>query len=153
MNRISELRKQNGLSQKELSRIVHIAQNTLSQYETGTRTIARRVIEELSDYFGVSDKYLLGLTEYQTNETEHSYSSNNLLTDITKIEQTDSVSDVNKYLEYGWKLLHIGQYASDYYGTQHSEIIYTLGWTGDPQNAVTFEDDPCPRDYVLNDDE
>lgn len=60
MNRIAELRKQRGLSQVELAGKVGIAQNTLSQYETGIRMPTWQISQSLAALFGVSIGYLMG---------------------------------------------------------------------------------------------
>lgn len=141
MNRIAELRKKHGFSQAELAKQVKIAQNTLSQYETEIRTPTRRVIEALSQIFEVSENYLLGFPEEQTI-TENSHQKINI-TDITKVKRLESESDVNFYLNLGWHLLFIGtdsEHHEDMRG--YSQVVYVLGWTGDPNNTlVEFPDD------------
>ena len=61
--RLRELRKNAGLSQKEFAKIFGAAQNTVSQWETGTRSIDDKTLCELAAYFGVSVDYLLGLSD------------------------------------------------------------------------------------------
>ena len=63
MNRIAELRKAAGLSQTELAKTLCIAQNTLSQYETGNRSPTKKILERLANLFDVSENYLLGYPE------------------------------------------------------------------------------------------
>lgn len=142
MNRIAELRKKHGYSQVEIARQCHIAQNTLSQYETGIRTPTKRVIEALSQIFGVSENYLLGFPEKQTvPENSHHEIK---ITDVTKVKSFDSVADVNFYLKLGWHLLYVGTNSKHYDdGTGHSETEYILGWTGDPSNTLDY----IPEDY------
>lgn len=59
--RIRTLRKQAGLSQKELADLVGIAQNTLSQYESGTRALRVETLKKLSEVFGCSMESLAGV--------------------------------------------------------------------------------------------
>lgn len=57
---IKELREQEGVSQKQLAEAVRLAQNTLSQFETGKREPDLSTTQRIADYFGVSVDYLLG---------------------------------------------------------------------------------------------
>ena len=58
--RITELRKQKGLTQADISRHLHITQQTYSSYETGRRQINYETLCMLADYYEVSVDYLLG---------------------------------------------------------------------------------------------
>lgn len=63
MNRIKELRKAKGVTVKELAETLGIAQSMLTNYENGSSTPRdQSVWEKLSEYFGVSVSYLMGLT-------------------------------------------------------------------------------------------
>ena len=59
MKRLSELRKAHNLSQKTLAENLKIAQNTLSQYETGKREPDLETLQAIASYFDVSVDYLL----------------------------------------------------------------------------------------------
>ena len=59
-NRIREIRKQRGLTMKQLGKIVDLAESTISQYETGKRQPDNETLLKLSEYFGVTVGYLLG---------------------------------------------------------------------------------------------
>lgn len=59
MNRIKELRKEKSLSQKELADMLGVAQNTVSQWESGKRTLDTDTLLLLSSYFHVSTDYIL----------------------------------------------------------------------------------------------
>lgn len=67
--RIKELRVENGLKQKELAKAVHIAANTLSQFEAGKSNPSYDVLVALADYFEVSTDYLLGRSDDFGNVT------------------------------------------------------------------------------------
>ena len=60
MNRIKELRKENNLTLKELGQKVGMANNTLSQYETGKREPKLETWNKLAEYFSVPTSYLMG---------------------------------------------------------------------------------------------
>lgn len=61
--RLKDLREDNDIPQKELAALLHIRQNTYSQYETGKRQIPIDMLITLADYFNTSVDYLLGLTD------------------------------------------------------------------------------------------
>ena len=63
MKNLKLLRKQHNLSQKEIGNIFHASQNTVSQWENGTRKPSYDIIQEIADYFDVSVDYLLGRQE------------------------------------------------------------------------------------------
>ena len=66
MNRIAELRKAQNMSQKQFSRLLNVAQNTISQWETEQRDIDSSTLLKISEYFGVTTDYLLGRTDDPT---------------------------------------------------------------------------------------
>lgn len=59
MKRIAELRKKNGLQQKELAEKLHISAAALSTYETGTRAAPYETLCDIANLFDVSTDYLL----------------------------------------------------------------------------------------------
>jgi len=61
--RLKELREKRRLSQVHLGLDLHMAQNTISQYETGEREAGYRELIAIADYFGVSIDYLLERTD------------------------------------------------------------------------------------------
>lgn len=63
-NRLRDLREDNGITQKELSTILHITQVAYSYYEIGKRSIPIDILIKLADYYNVSIDYIY----YRTNE-------------------------------------------------------------------------------------
>lgn len=63
MNRIAELRKEKGLSQSELGQVVGVAQNTICNWENGSRQFDSEMLIKLAKYFDVTTDYLLGLVD------------------------------------------------------------------------------------------
>lgn len=136
MNRVAELRKKEGWSQSELASYVGLAQNTISQYESGQRNLSSRMILELSNLFGVSPGYLLGESDGlgEIRPTPHD------LQLATKIIAEDNVSKVNLYLRKGWRLVHIGEERHIYdTGEVSSSIVYSLAWFDHPQHLSAEE--------------
>lgn len=60
MKRLQELRKSQGYSQKELSALFHVSQNTISQWENGTRKPSYESAQDVAKFFHVTVDYLLG---------------------------------------------------------------------------------------------
>ena len=58
-----QLRKQRGLKQTELAKIIGIGWRAYQTYERGERELPLRYAIELAKYYGVSLDYLVGLTD------------------------------------------------------------------------------------------
>lgn len=79
LNRIAELRKKAGLTQKELAEKLNINSVTLSRYETGSRKPSFETLRELSKIFNyASTSYIMGLTD-EVTPIEKSFTEDNLL--------------------------------------------------------------------------
>jgi len=59
---IRSLREDKDLKQRELAEILHVSQNTYSQYENGVISLTAEHLIELARFYHVSVDYLLGLT-------------------------------------------------------------------------------------------
>ncbi len=64
--RIRDLRIDRGLTQTQVAAVLHVSQNTYSQYEIGTSRYPLDVVVQLAEYYGVSVDYLVGLTDEPT---------------------------------------------------------------------------------------
>jgi len=62
-NRIRDMRNDRNLSQNQVADRLKIAQNTLSQYETGERNIPNETLVKFALLYDTSTDYLLGLTD------------------------------------------------------------------------------------------
>lgn len=62
-NRITSLRKERGLSQKEVAMSLGVSQALLSHYEKGVRECGLDFVIKCAEYFGVTTDYLLGKDE------------------------------------------------------------------------------------------
>lgn len=60
--RIKDLREDKDITQKEIANLLHIKQNTYSQYETGQRQLPLDFLIILAKYYKTSTDYILGLT-------------------------------------------------------------------------------------------
>lgn len=64
--RIRDLREDNNLTQKDISKLLCIKQNTYSQYENGQRQIPISSLIILAKFYKTSTDYILGLTDKRT---------------------------------------------------------------------------------------
>lgn len=70
-NRIGELRKEKGLTLKQLAEKFELRDNTLSQYETGKRQPSIELLFLLADFFEVSIDYLMKQTNERVKEIKN----------------------------------------------------------------------------------
>ena len=61
--RIRDLREDNELTQKQLSKVLNCSQQVYSNYELGQRDIPTDVLIKLSNFYTVSVDYILGITD------------------------------------------------------------------------------------------
>lgn len=64
--RIRDIRIDRGLTQEDIAKILHVSQNTYSQYEIGTTRYPLDAVVILAEFYGVSMDYLVGLTDEMT---------------------------------------------------------------------------------------
>ena len=60
------MRTDRGLTQSQIAEMLHVSQNTYSQYEIGTTRFPLDAVIKLAEYYGVSVDYLVGLTDEPT---------------------------------------------------------------------------------------
>lgn len=58
--RIKDLRKKNGMTQKELAEILNVSQNAVYNWENDKRIPNADIVKQIASFFGVSPAYLLG---------------------------------------------------------------------------------------------
>jgi len=63
-NKLKELRKKKNLSQTELSYLLNVAQNTISQWENNVRKMDISTAKKIADFFDVTTDYLLGYSSF-----------------------------------------------------------------------------------------
>ncbi|GFN22703.1 transcriptional regulator [Thermanaeromonas sp. C210] len=61
--RLAALRKEKGLSQAQLAKLLNMGQSTIAMYERNRRRPDPETLERLADFFQVSVDYLLGRSE------------------------------------------------------------------------------------------
>ena len=61
--RIKDLREDHNLTQEQVAKILHIKQNTYSQYENEQRQLPLSCLIALAKFYKTSTDYILGLTD------------------------------------------------------------------------------------------
>lgn len=59
---LRSIREDHDIKQRELAALLHVSQNTYSQYETGTIALTAEVLITLANYYSCSVDYLLDRT-------------------------------------------------------------------------------------------
>ncbi len=63
LKRLKDLREDNDLTQKDVSKILRISRPQYSLYETGKRDIPVDLLSTLAKYYKTSIDYIVGLTD------------------------------------------------------------------------------------------
>lgn len=87
--RIKSLRKEKGLTQKELSKLSSISEISIRKYENGDRQPKQKAIFHLAKALGVSEGWLMGYDVPMEREEENTFLA----------DQTEELSCFVKYLE------------------------------------------------------
>lgn len=91
MIRIKELREEKGISQKELGKLLNVAQNTISNWENGFREPDSKAIVKLAEVLDCTTDYLLGSSIVRNPvETQASHMAEEVVLsddDLEKIEE------------------------------------------------------------------
>ena len=103
---IAELRKDAGLTQKQLADNLHLSKRTISHFEQGLSIPTTTILLSIADYFNVNVDYLLGrcksnfkyttLNEAFTNQV----SVGSVITRLLKLDQSD-----RKYIMESLKIM------------------------------------------------
>jgi transcriptional regulator with XRE-family HTH domain len=90
-SKITELRKQKGWSQYELSRQIEVSREIIGRYERGDAMPSIEIAKKLADAFGVSLDYLAGSTEKQMDKIT-----------LQKVEEIDKMPIQEKTMIYSF---------------------------------------------------
>lgn len=69
INKIAELRKEKGLTLKQVGDAIGVGNNTISRYESGQREPKLETWKKLADYFDVSVPYIQGISDNKRDFT------------------------------------------------------------------------------------
>ena len=90
--RIKELRRENGLTQEALGKLINVTKVSVCCYESGTRTPTLDTLQKLSDYFGKDISYFLGNDEYVVADGDVKYGRSMSREEIEFIEEIRKIS-------------------------------------------------------------
>lgn len=119
MNRIKELRKEKGISLKELGNEIGISSATLSRYETDKRNPKIENWQKLADYFQVPVPYLMGTSDHRDGLdlwAEHSgYSMESIQKEIDRLEKANRFNNENRQQRIGQAIANLSSDGNDEY--------------------------------------
>lgn len=98
MLKLRELRKNNGLTMKELGAEIGVAESTISQYETGKRQPDYETLLKIGEFFGVSVDYLLTGEEEKRAPTPKGERPKSKLRSIARLEDSQITPEQDKQI-------------------------------------------------------
>lgn len=97
INRLKELRKEKGLTQIELAKLLNVSDRSVGFYETGERDPDTDTLKLLADFFNVSIDYLLCRTNNRYFESNETKVFHNL--DVSGLPD-EAIKQVEDYIEF-----------------------------------------------------
>ena len=96
MIRIKQLRGELGYTQQELADKLKKAKSTIAMYENETRKPSLKVLKQLSNIFGCSVDYILGISEKREkdNESELVINKDHIYEALLKIANSNTRSNL-----------------------------------------------------------
>lgn len=91
--KITNLRQELGLNQKQLAEKVGITEASLSRYENNLREPRAEIISRISEVLNCSTDYILGLTDIRTNFIVSESTTNNQMKFINYKRAEEKVKD------------------------------------------------------------
>lgn len=117
--RLKALRRERGLSLRELGDILGVAESTVSLYENEKREASYSILQKSADYFGVSIDYLLGGAEQEKENGKNPH--------CIHIPVLESVSLSKNELEYHYsadqEFIELGNPDEYFYLKMHGESM------------------------------
>lgn len=89
--RIKSLRKENGLTQEELGKLINVTKVSICCYEKETRIPTLETLLTLADVFHVDINYFLGSDEYLVSEENEKYGMS------VATEEIDFLKEIRKH--------------------------------------------------------
>lgn len=135
--KLSLLRKEKNISQRQASEELGISQALLSHYEKGIRECNLDFVKKAASYYGVTSDYLLGITESRKGITDRYFS------DILEEDEELSPKTVIRVLLYLSQLSsNYGENATDFFCEYFSMTIkkYISLLSNEPSNNITVND-------------
>lgn len=102
--RLTDLREEKGIRQKELATLINVSPSTVSNYENNVHYPDVAILCQLADYFNVSTDYLLARTDYRhnpstlTRKLSKTYTVAEFLNTTLELSQKD-ISSLVEYID------------------------------------------------------
>lgn len=123
--RLRELRKEKGVTQQQLSKVINICDRVIGYYETDARFPKdSKILIKLADYFNVSVDYLIGRSTVKSSGSEYTSESSYSLN--IKDLSPEAIKMAEEYIE----LLRLK------YGSKSKLIIKVIN---KPNGVVSME--------------
>ena len=97
-NRIRELRKEKGITQIELAKLLNVSDRSVGFYETGERDPDTDTLKKLASYFDVSIDYLLGHSDIRNPKELKTEAKAFHSLDVTGLPE-EAIEKVKDYIE------------------------------------------------------
>ncbi|MCH4890770.1 helix-turn-helix domain-containing protein [Acidaminobacter sp. JC074] len=131
--RLRKIRREQFIRQKQLADHLNIAVSTLSQYENDKRHPNFEILSQISQYFGVTTDYLLGLDESENHDMSKS------------IDVIDEQLADRSYQELLHKITNNLVTMSKHNDTKSLRIFHTLY---DSINSISAEYQPADHESI-----
>lgn len=92
--RLKELRTSRNLLQRDVAGYLNCSQAVYSRYETGEREIPWELVVKLSEYYGVSIEYIIGV-----NDTESAIQMQKIMAKLKCVPE-EKLHQVWEYVEF-----------------------------------------------------
>lgn len=100
MIRLKELRLQKRLKQSELAEVLHVKQNTISNWENGKTEISNADAIAIANFFGVTVDYLLGRSEEKTPSDEELSEGERELIELVSQLTDDEIKQIAQFIQF-----------------------------------------------------
>lgn len=92
--RLKQLRRQEGLTQRELAKSIEVGRTTISEYESGKIVPKQEGLLKLANYFNVSVDYLTGVSDNPATRQSNEHELDKLLNTLDYILMNEYDSPV-----------------------------------------------------------
>lgn len=122
--RIGELRREHGLTLKQLGQKIHVKDNALSQYETGKRNPQLGLLVEIAKFFKVSLEYLI----CESDKRDYSIASDQEAINLLKLLDNRKVIFDNLSNETALRLAVWIENHNELLSSEYPELLKTAKW-------------------------
>lgn len=97
--RIANLRKRRGMNQQQLAQALNVSPSTVAMWEINKRALKDDTIKMLSEFFGVSADYLLGIEKKSVTD-EPKTKPETIAAHIDDDVSEDEMEDIINYIDF-----------------------------------------------------